>query len=91
MYKALICCRAGIGSSMLLKIKTDQVIDENNLPIITEHGDLDTLLDYKGDLVITMEDLAKQLKMKFTNIIGIKNIMDKDEIKDKLMEFLKKE
>lgn len=90
MYKALICCRAGIGSSMLLKIKTDQVIDENNLPIITEHGNLDTLLDYKGDLVITMEDLAKQLKMKFTNIIGIKNIMDKDEIKDKLMEFLKK-
>ena len=26
MYKALVCCRAGMGSSMLLKIKVDQVI-----------------------------------------------------------------
>ena len=29
MYKALVCCRAGMGSSMLLKIKADQVINEN--------------------------------------------------------------
>ena len=27
MYKALVCCRAGMGSSMLLKIKADQVIN----------------------------------------------------------------
>ena len=32
MYKALVCCRAGMGSSMLLKIKADQVINENMLP-----------------------------------------------------------
>ena len=31
MYNALVCCRAGMGSSMLLKIKADQVISENNL------------------------------------------------------------
>ena len=30
MYRALVCCRAGMGSSMLLKIKADQVINENN-------------------------------------------------------------
>ena len=41
MYKALVCCRAGMGSSMLLKIKADQVINENNFPIKTEHGNLD--------------------------------------------------
>ena len=42
MYKALVCCRAGMGSSMLLKIKADQVIKENNFPIQTEHGNLDS-------------------------------------------------
>ena len=35
MYKALVCCRAGMGSSMLLKIKADQVISENGYPIQT--------------------------------------------------------
>ena len=39
MYKALVCCRAGMGSSMLLKIKADQVIKENNFPIETEQSD----------------------------------------------------
>ena len=34
MYKALVCCRAGMGSSMLLKIKVDQVIKENNMEIL---------------------------------------------------------
>lgn len=89
MYNALICCRAGIGSSMLLKIKTDQVIEENNFPICTKHGGLDEVYNYDGDLVITMEDLYNELKSRVSSIIGIKNIMDKDEIKSKLEEFLK--
>ena len=52
-YHALVCCRAGMGSSMMLKIKIDQVIKENNLPIETEHGNLDSLIGFTGDLVIT--------------------------------------
>ena len=53
-YHALVCCRAGMGSSMMLKIKIDQVIKENNLPVETEHGNLDSLIGFTGDLVITM-------------------------------------
>ena len=50
MYKALVCCRAGMGSSMLLKIKADQVISENGYPIQTEHGNLDSLNGFTGIL-----------------------------------------
>ena len=42
-YRALVCCRAGMGSSMMLKIKCDQVIKEKGLPIETEHGNLDSI------------------------------------------------
>ena len=58
MYKALVCCRAGMGSSMLLKIKADQVINENNFPIKTEHGNLDSIVGFTGDLVITMDAVS---------------------------------
>lgn len=88
IYKALVCCRAGMGSSMLLKIKADQVISENNYPIETEHGNLDSLMYFKGDLVITMEDLAKELKDQVPYSIGIRNIVDKKEMKEKLEAFL---
>lgn len=88
MYKALVCCRAGMGSSMLLKIKADQVIKENDYPIETEHGNLDSLMGFSGDLVITMDDLANELKDKVPYALGIRNIMDKVEMKVKMVEFL---
>ncbi len=88
MYNALVCCRAGMGSSMLLKIKADQVINENNLPIVTEHGNLDSLIGFNGDLIITMEDLTEELKELVPYAVGVRNIMNKTEILEKLKEFL---
>lgn len=88
MYKALVCCRAGMGSSMLLKIKADQVINENKYPIVTEHGNLDSLMGFNGDLIITMDDLTTELKDKVPYALGIRNIMDKVEMKEKIEIFL---
>jgi len=89
MHKALVCCRAGMGSSMMLKIKVDQVIKENDFDIQTEHGNLDSLNGFTGDLVITMDDLAKELQGKDFYSLGVLNIMNKTEIKEKLELFLK--
>lgn len=88
MYKALVCCRAGMGSSMLLKIKVDQVISENGYDIQTEHGNLDSLIGFSGDLVVTMEDLKDELEGQVPFAVGIRNIMDKVEIKEKLQVFI---
>lgn len=88
MYKALVCCRAGMGSSMLLKIKADQVIKENDFPITTEHGNLDSLVGFTGDLIITMDDLTEELKDKVPYALGIRNIVDKEEMKAKMETFL---
>ena len=85
-YHALVCCRAGMGSSMMLKIKIDQVIKENNLPVETEHGNLDSLIGFTGDLVITMSDLTADERVP--SAIGITNIVDKAEMKQKLEAWL---
>ena len=85
-YRALVCCRAGMGSSMMLKIKCDQVIKEKGLPIETEHGDLDSINGFTGDLVITMSDLTEELSAdpRVPSAIGITNIVNKGEIAEKL-------
>lgn len=88
MFKALVACRAGMGSSTLLKIKIDQVIKENNYPIETEHGNLDSLIGYTGEILFTMEDLAEELSDSAKYVIGIKNIVDKEEIKLKIEKLL---
>jgi PTS system ascorbate-specific IIB component len=83
-----VCCRAGMGSSMMLKIKSDQVIKENEMPIKTEHGNLDAIEKFDGDLIITMDDLVDDLDGKVPYAVGVVNIVDKDEIKQKLDEYL---
>lgn len=85
-YRALVCCRAGMGSSMMLKIKCDQVIKEKGLPIETEHGNLDSINGFTGDLVITMSDLTEELSAdpRVPSAVGITNIVNKGEIAEKL-------
>ena len=86
MNKALVACRAGVGSSLMLKIKVNEVVKENNYPIQVEHSSLDGLNGFDGDMVITLIDVAEELYQKGIpqKIIGIRNIMDKKEIKEKL-------
>ncbi|WP_026263522.1 PTS sugar transporter subunit IIB [Paenibacillus sanguinis] len=90
MYKVLVACRAGVGSSLMLKIKIQQVIKENNFPIEVEHGSLDALQGFHGDAVITLIDVAEELRRKNLKIgvIGIHNIIDRQEIKAALEQFL---
>ena len=89
----LVAGAAGIVFSLFhafaaIHMKADQVISENGYPIQTEHGNLDSLNGFSGDLVITMDDLADELKDKVPYALGIRNIMDKVEMKSKMEEFL---
>lgn len=90
MYKALVACRAGVGSSLMLKIKVNQVISENNFPIVVEHSSIDGVPGFNGDVIITLNDVAGELEAKGVTkpIISIVNIIDKNEIKTKLEAFL---
>jgi len=88
MKSALIACRTGMGSSMMLKIKVDQVIRENKFPIKAEHNSIDAVGQFRGDLLRTTGDLVPEFQNKVKYIIGIQNLMDKKEIKEKLEKFL---
>lgn len=88
MYEALVACRTGMGSSMLLKIKVDQVIKENGYPITATHSNLDELTAKKWDFIVTMADITEDVKDKVPYCIAIQNLMDKAEIKRGIEGFL---
>ena len=86
--KALVACRTGMGSSMMLKIKVEQVCREQGFDLDVEHDVMDAIDSFKGDVLITMSDLADDVRDKVScYIIGINNLMDKKEIAEKLSEF----
>lgn len=90
MHKALVACRAGVGSSLMLKIKVEEVVRENNFPLEVEHSSLDGLPGFTGDIVITLIDVAEELAEKHIpqKIVGINSVIDKEEIKTKLENVL---
>lgn len=90
MKKILIVCRTGMGSSMLLKIKVEQIISQLNLDAEVYHDVTSAIDGYNDiDILVTMKDLADELKDKFPIVIGIESITNKEEIKSKISEALK--
>lgn len=90
MKKGLVVCRTGMGSSMMLRIKLEQVISENNLDIDLEHDVLSAITNYDVDFVVTMNDLVDQVKDDVKAVIGVEDLMDKKELKAKLLDYLNK-
>ena len=90
MINILIACRTGMGSSMMLKIKVEQVIRENNWDMEVQHDEISAAQGFSGDLLITMADLANEFTNVNFDVIGINNLMDKNEIYTKLKEYLER-
>lgn len=88
MYQGLVACRTGMGSSMLLKIKVDQVIKEQGYPIVVGHSNLDAIESKPWDFIVTMSDITEDVKSKVPYCIAIHNLMDKEEIKRGIEGFL---
>lgn len=89
MKKILVVCRTGMGTSMLLKIKVEQIISSLNLDAEVYHDVASAISGYNDiDILITMKDLADEFKEKFPIVIGVASI-NKEEIKSKILEALK--
>ena len=90
--KALIMCRTGMGSSMMLKIKVDKLIDKNKYPLDVTH---DAFSGFAGqqnvDIIITMEDLIDEFKDSSAYVIGVKDIMDVDYLERELNKYFERQ
>ncbi|MGF7446350.1 PTS sugar transporter subunit IIB, partial [Klebsiella michiganensis] len=61
--KGLIVCRTGMGSSLMLKIKAQKIIDKHGWNIELEHDVLSGLRTWRDiDFVITMRDLTDEVE-----------------------------
>lgn len=85
---ALIMCRTGMGSSLMLKIKVDKLIEKNNYPLDVTHDAFSGFGgQQKADIIITMEDLVDEFKDSPAYLIGVKDIMDVDYIENELNKY----
>lgn len=89
MLKVLVACGCGMGSSQLLKMNCANVLKKLGIENTVHHTSIDeaksTAHDY--DLIVVGENFVDSFKLKEgskTKIIGLKNLMNKKELEEKL-------
>ena len=83
--KGLIVCRTGMGSSLMLRIKAQKVIDKHGWDIDLEHDVLSGLRTWQNiDFVITMSDLTDEVEAAGFRAIGITDLMNSEEMESAL-------
>lgn len=88
----LVCCANGAGSSLMMKMTMQKVLDKVGLkPGKIHHCALSEGKSAAGqyDIVFCAQNFANMFKdaeKKGTKVIGLRNIMSPQEIEDKMRE-----
>ena len=88
--KILTVCGNGIGSSLMLAMKLEELFKEEKIDNISvESSDFYSATSKGADVIITVEEIAKQLP-KDQEIIIIRSYTNKKKIIEDVLEKIKK-
>ena len=83
-------CGFGIGSSLILKMTVDSVLEKNGIHAKTYPHDVTSVTDQGVDLLLVSNELYPQVKDKVScPILIIENFVDEAEVEEKLLPKVK--
>lgn len=91
MIKVLAACGNGMGSSMIIKMKIEQVLREMGLEHSVHHASVGEAKSEAAnyDLVLVSTQFAKDFNIgDKTKVVGLVNLLSDSEIKEKVSEAL---
>lgn len=89
MYKILVCCGSGLGSSFMIEMNIKKVLKELNVENVeVEHSDLSSASGTKADIYIGTRDIADNLRA-LGDIVSLNSMIDMEELREKLTVKLK--
>ena len=86
MKKILAVCGLGQGTSLILRMNIEQVLGDLGVQAEVEHIDVSAASSTDADLIVTNEELAKQLSDREEQVVIVNNYFDLDEIKQALQD-----
>jgi PTS system ascorbate-specific IIB component len=82
-------CGMGFGTSMMLKLFIDEIFKAEGIKAETMPWDLSSFKGQQADIVVAPTDMAMHLKNTDSKVVLIKNLVDKKEIKEKILQAVK--
>lgn len=82
--KILVMCGNGLGSSFMMEINVKKALIELGVDANVSHTDLTTGRTMDADIYIGAKDIMDNFTKEGSKVIGLENIMNITEIKEKL-------
>lgn len=89
MLKIMVACGNGMGSSMLIKTKVQNLFKKYEMEVSISHssvGDAASIAD-QFDLIVCPISFADLFHTKKATVLPLQNIMSTEELEAKLKEF----
>ncbi|WP_096190387.1 PTS sugar transporter subunit IIB [Evansella halocellulosilytica] len=86
--KILAVCGMGFGSSLMLKMTADRVIEKKGIQAEVEAADIGTASGMKADLILTNNEFASQLSGGTAVVKAIINVASEGEVEKAIDEYL---
>ena len=86
MLKIYTVCGNGIGSSIMLKSKVEEICEENGIDAIVESTDFNSAQGKNCDLLVTVKELAQQFEGK--EVAVVRSYINKRKIQEDILDIL---
>ncbi|MGH4121476.1 MAG: PTS sugar transporter subunit IIB [Clostridium sp.] len=88
MLKIVTVCGNGIGSSLMLKMKIEEICADNNIQASVDSCDLNSAQGKNVDLIVTIKELSYEFEGKEVGIV--RSYINKKKITEDILELIKK-
>jgi PTS system ascorbate-specific IIB component len=86
--KILAVCGMGFGSSMVLRMTIEGVLKESGIKASVSTSDISSAKSEHADIIVTSTEFLDLLSGMNIPIVTVKNYVDRNEMKEKLIPFL---
>ncbi|WP_434290699.1 PTS sugar transporter subunit IIB [Clostridium botulinum] len=83
----LTVCGNGIGSSLMLAMKIEEICKENGIAANVESTDFNSAQGKKADLIVTVKELAEQFEGR--DVAVVRSYINKKKITEDALEIIK--
>ena len=85
--KIMAICGSGLGSSFMMEMNIKKVLKKINITADVEHSDLGSVTPDVADVFVMAKDIAFSANLPEDKVIIINNIIDLNEVEQKIKDY----
>ncbi|WP_330984581.1 MULTISPECIES: PTS sugar transporter subunit IIB [Enterobacterales] len=85
--KIMAICGSGLGSSFMVEMNIKKVLKKLNIEAEVEHSDLSSATSDAADVFVMAKDIAESASVPDHQLVVINNIIDINELENKLSAY----